>query len=133
MLEQPRATDDGTLSSAAVHDTIKARLGLPVPQSPGGARFAVTPRGTILETGANYDLVNADQNRQGLPWLQIHGGHSHGGVTPHTHYPEVNRAGDLTSIKRRYKPTTARDADMLARMLQQDKMRFRRSRRDRGG
>ena len=88
------------------------------------AAHIVTPRGTVLPKGRDYNLISDDPHK----WFQIHGAHDHHPHgRPHSHVPEVHRRPDGTagSTKRIDRATTVEDIDYADQALKNGQMRLR--------
>ena len=84
----------------------------------------VTPQGTVLPSGKDYNLVSDDARK----WFQVHGSHDHKPYgRPHTHAPEVHQRPDGTAgtTRRVERATTAEDIDFADRALKSGEMRLR--------
>jgi hypothetical protein len=88
------------------------------------AAHLVTPRGTVLPPGQDYNLISNDPHK----WFQIHGAHAHQPHgRPHSHAPEVHRRPDGSAgrTKRIDRATTAEDIDYADQALKSGDMRLR--------
>src|SRR5690606_32649314 len=95
--------------------------------------FTATQEGIVLEPGRDYNLVPTAGPTPGAPdWLQIHQGHPHAGVAPHTHRAVVDPApSGAASTRRVTSPTADVDIQEADRRLRSGELRPRRNRRDR--
>ena len=92
------------------------------------ADFIVTPKGTVMDTSKNYNLVGS--GKQG-DWFQIHnyGKAEPGFDFPHTHSPQMNTNGTYTSYSRIVSDTTAEDIDLVDELLRSGRMIIRKGKR----
>ena len=100
------------------------------------ADFIVTPKGTVMDTSMDYNLVSTTTpTNQGGEFFQIHNSHPHKGNTPHTHKQQVNTnpVTGVSSSKRIDNPTTAVDIDYADSVLRSGTMRIRINIDDVGG
>lgn len=110
------------IAGAADH-TVPAHL--PKPHQPP---HLVTPQGTVLPPGKDFNLVSDDPRK----WLQIHGAHDHQPHgRPHTHMPEVHKKpdGSAGSTRRGDRATTAEDIDYADQALKSGEMKLREKRK----
>lgn len=90
----------------------------------------VTESGTVLPANKDVNLVDTrTPTNQGGDWMQIHRTHDHGGMNPHTHFPERHQQRTV----RRSRETTASDIDRADASVRSGDMRGRTNRRDKGG
>ena len=99
-----------------------------------GRPHIVTPDGVVLPGGKDVNLVPTAQGAaKGVPWTQIHDGHDHDGMRPHTHDPKEHRSPDgKVDVKRDPHPTTAADIDKADKRVKDGDLRPRRNRKDKG-
>ena len=85
--------------------------------------FIVTPNGTVMDTGKNYNLIGSGMQGD---WFQIHNiGKPEDVGFPHTHSPQLNTDGQHTSYNRVVTSTVADDIDLADHLLRTGKMTFR--------
>ncbi len=86
--------------------------------------FIVTPKGTVMDTKVNYNLVGSGEKGD---WFQIHnyGKLEDGFSFPHTHKPQLNTNGTYISYKRMIFDTTYVDIDFADELLRTGKMILR--------
>lgn len=90
--------------------------------------FIVTPKGTVMDTSKNYNLVGTGEKGD---WFQIHNlGKAEDGVGfPHTHRPQMNTNGIHVSYNRVVSDTIAEDIDYVDELLRNGVMTIRKGKR----
>ncbi len=90
--------------------------------------FIVTPKGTVMDTSKNYNLVGSGEKGD---WFQIHniGKAEEGYGFPHTHKPQKNTDGIHISYSRVVSDTIAEDIDLVDNLLRTRKMTIRKGKR----
>ncbi len=85
--------------------------------------FIVTPNGTVMDMGKNYNLIGSGMQGD---WFQIHNiGKPEDVGFSHTHSPQLNTDGQHTSYNRVVTSTVADDIDLADHLLRTGKMTFR--------
>lgn len=104
------------------------------------ARFTVTPKGTVLDTSKDVNLVsNTKPTNQGGEFLQIHSSHTDaraGNVQSHTHTSQTHTnpvSGETRTTRSDARPTTSGDIDRADSAVRSGEMRERSNRQDKGG
>jgi hypothetical protein len=99
------------------------------------ADLLVTPNGTAIRAVIDTNLVSTTMpTNLGGDWFQIHFTHSHEGIAPHTHYPEVHTGSNgYVNTNRMDRPTTAQDIDFADQSIKDGRLRLRENRGDKGG
>jgi hypothetical protein len=110
------------------HTYFVGRSGVWVHNACSKPDFIVTPNGTAMPTNQDFDVFKPGADiTDPDKWFSIHNTHPHGGMSPHTHYPQIdiNPTTGVGRTTRMTRPTVADDIDLIDERLRSGEWMWR--------